>query len=177
MLIASQYTFHWYREEKGLVGPGGGTLPPKPDKDPEPDPEPPYTQEQWDEAHLENEEFNRKRDEQLRAEKIATNVPPVIEPLVKMTEEEEYRNAGITKEEAEKKPEEIEDLKVAEEIEEAMKGEGDDLDKWNNWVEAANKEAEKVPEKNPTTFIHTGWTKSQLTRSTRTSKEEAVIKR
>ena len=54
---------------------------------------------------------------------------------------------------AEKKPEEIEDLKVAEEIEEAMKGEGDDLDKWNNWVEAANKEAEKVPEKNPTTFI------------------------
>ena len=27
-----------------------------------------------------------------------------------------------------------------------MKGEGDDLDKWNNWVEAANKEAEKTPE-------------------------------
>ena len=155
LLIASQYTFHWYREEKGLVGPGGGTLPPKPDKDPEPDPEPPYTQEQWDEAHLENEEFNRKRDEQLRADKISANVPPVIgsplgavsvsKPEV-MTEEEEYANAGITKEEAEKKPEVLEDIKVAEEIEEAMKGEGDDLDKWNNWVEAANKEAEKTPE-------------------------------
>ena len=178
LLIASQYTFHWYREEKGLVGPGGGTLPPKPDKDPEPDPEPPYTQEQWDEAHLENEEFNRKRDEQLRAEKIATNVPPVIEPLVKMTEEEEYRNAGITKEEAEKKPEEIEDLKVAEEIEEAMKGEGDDLDKWNNWVEAANKEAEKVPEKNPTTFIHTGDGQNNVTvqEALELPKEEAVDK-
>ena len=178
LLIASQYTFHWYREEKGLVGPGGGTLPPKPDKDPEPDPEPPYTQEQWDEAHLENEEFNRKRDEQLRAEKIATNVPPVIEPLVKMTEEEEYRNAGITKEEAEKKPEEIEDLKVAEEIEEAMKGEGDDLDKWNNWVEAANKEAEKVPEKNPTTFIHTGDGQNHVTaqEALELPKEEAVDK-
>ena len=178
LLIASQYTFHWYREEKGLVGPGGGTLPPKPDKDPEPDPEPPYTQEQWDEAHLVNEEFNRKRDEQLRAEKIATNVPPVIEPLVKMTEEEEYRNAGITKEEAEKKPEEIEDLKVAEEIEEAMKGEGDDLDKWNNWVEAANKEAEKVPEKNPTTFIHTGDGQNNVTvqEALELPKEEAVDK-
>ena len=178
LLIASQYTFHWYREEKGLVGPGGGTLPPKPDKDPEPDPEPPYTQEQWDEAHLENEEFNRKRDEQLRAEKIATNVPPVIEPLVKMTEEEEYRNAGITKEEAEKKPEEIEDIKVAEEIEEAMKGEGDDLDKWNNWVEAANKEAEKVPEKNPTTFIHTGDGQNNVTvqEALELPKEEAVDK-
>jgi hypothetical protein len=178
LLIASQYTFHWYREEKGLVGPGGGTLPPKPDKDPEPDPEPPYTQEQWDEAHLENEEFNRKRDEQLRAEKIATNVPPVIEPLVKMTEEEEYRNAGITKEEAEKKPEVIEDLKVAEEIEEAMKGEGDDLDKWNNWVEAANKEAEKVPEKNPTTFIHTGDGQNNVTvqEALELPKEEAVDK-
>ena len=178
LLIASQYTFHWYREEKGLVGPGGGTLPPKPDKDPEPDPEPPYTQEQWEEAHLENKEFNRKRDEQLRAEKIATNVPPVIEPLVKMTEEEEYRNAGITKEEAEKKPEEIEDLKVAEEIEEAMKGEGDDLDKWNNWVEAANKEAEKETEKNPTTFIHTGDGQNNVTvqEALELPKEEAIDK-
>ena len=27
-----------------------------------------------------------------------------------------------------------------------MKGDGNDLDKWNNWVEAANKEAEKTPE-------------------------------
>ena len=187
LLIASQYTFHWYREEKGLVGPGGGTLPPKPDKDPEPDPEPPYTQEQWEEAHLENEEFNRKRDEQLRADKISANVPPVIgsplgavsvsKPEV-MTEEEEYANAGITKEEAEKKPDEIEDLKVAEEIEEAMKGEGDDLDKWNNWVEAANKEAEKEPEKNPTTFIHTGDGQNNVTvqEALELPKEEAIDK-
>ena len=187
LLIASQYTFHWYREEKGLVGPGGGTLPPKPDKDPDPDPEPPYTQEQWDDAHRENEEFNRKKDEQLRADKISANVPPVIgsplgavsvsKPEV-MTEEEEYANAGITKEEAEKKPDEIEDLKVAEEIEEAMKGEGDDLDKWNNWVEAANKEAEKEPEKNPTTFIHTGDGQNNVTvqEALELPKEEAIDK-
>ena len=166
MLIASQYTFHWYREDKGLIGPGGGTLPPKPSK--EPDPEPTYTDQEWDQAHQENEQID---NEKARAKKIAENIPPVIEDqksysevmeeqleprpepkgtmtagqLLTMTEEEEYANAGITKEEAEKKPPEIEDSTIAEEIEEAMKGEGDDLDKWNNWVEAANQKAEQEP--------------------------------
>ena len=168
LLIASQYTFHWYREDKGLIGPGGGTLPPKPSK--EPDPEPTYTDQEWDQAHQENEQID---NEKARAKKIAENIPPVIEDqksysevmeeqleprpepkgtmtagqLLTMTEEEEYANAGITKEEAEKKPPEIEDSTIAEEIEEAMKGEGDDLDKWNNWVEAANQKAEQEPEK------------------------------
>ena len=69
-------------------------------------------------------------------------------------------------------------LTAAEEIEEAMKGEGDDLDKWNNWVEAANKEAEKVPEKNPTTFIHTGDGQNNVTvqEALELPKEEAVDK-
>ena len=168
LLIASQYTFYWYREDKGLIGPGGGTLPPKPSK--EPDPEPTYTDQEWDQAHQENEQID---NEKARAKKIAENIPPVIEDqksysemmeeqleprpepkgtmtagqLLTMTEEEEYANAGITKEEAEKKPPEIEDSTIAEEIEEAMKGEGDDLDKWNNWVEAANQKAEQEPEK------------------------------
>ena len=155
LLIASQYTFNWYREEKGLNGPGGGSTPGKPS-----DPEPEDSFEEY---------------EKTRAEKIEANIPPEIEQpeekslsqmlqegfeeeqkqreqeeeqeeRVAMTEAEEYRNAGITKEEAEKTAEEQEDLKVAEEIEEAMKGDGNDLDKWNNWVEAANKEAEKTPE-------------------------------
>jgi len=194
LLIASQYTFMWYRDEKGLNGPGGGSTPPKPDPV---DPDPKWTDEEWNEAHRLNDEFNRKRDEQLRAEKIASNVPPVIEPLVKMTEEEEYRNAGITKEEAEKTTsqmlqegfeqeqaerekeeamdveqeiqeaiaddkqikdaveddsemqevlDEIEDKDVAEIEELDNQPEEDDLDKWNNWVEKANEEAEKNPE-------------------------------
>ena len=155
LLIASQYTFNWYREEKGLNGPGGGSTPGKPN-----DPEPEDSFEEY---------------EKTRAEKIEANIPPEIdqpeeksvsqlleegfkeeqkqreeeeaeEERVAMTEAEEYANAGITKEEAEKTAEEQEDLKVAEEIEEAMKGDGNDLDKWNNWVEAANKEAEKTPE-------------------------------
>ena len=197
LLIASQYTFMWYRDEKGLNGPGGGSTPPKPDPV---DPDPKWTDEEWNEAHRLNDEFNRKRDEQLRAEKIATNIPPEIEkrfPLLKMTEEEEYRNAGITKEEAEKTTsqmlqegfeqeqaerekeeamdveqeiqeaiaddkqikdaveddsemqevlDEIEDKDVAEIEELDNQPEEDDLDKWNNWVEKANEEAEKNPE-------------------------------
>ena len=198
LLIASQYTFMWYRDEKGLNGPGGGSTPPKPDPV---DPDPKWTDEEWNEAHRLNDEFNRKRDEQLRAEKIATNIPPEIEkrfPLLKMTEEEEYRNAGITKEEAEKttsqmlqegfeqeqaEREKEEAMDVEQEIQEAIEDdkqikdaveddsemqevldeiedkdvaeieeldnqpEEDDLDKWNNWVEKANEEAEKNPEK------------------------------
>ena len=197
LLIASQYTFMWYRDEKGLNGPGGGSTPPKPDPV---DPDPKWTDEEWNEAHKLNDEFNRKRDEQLRAEKIATNIPPEIEkrfPLLKMTEEEEYRNAGITKEEAEKttsqmlqegfeqeqaEREKEEAMDVEQEIQEAIEDdkqikdaveddsemqevldeiedkdvaeieeldnqpEEDDLDKWNNWVEKANEEAEKNPE-------------------------------
>ena len=187
----------WYRDEKGLNGPGGGSTPPKPDPV---DPDPKWTDEEWNEAHRLNDEFNRKRDEQLRAEKIATNIPPEIEkrfPLLKMTEEEEYRNAGITKEEAEKttsqmlqegfeqeqaEREKEEAMDVEQEIQEAIEDdkqikdaveddskmqevldeiedkdvaeieeldnqpEEDDLDKWNNWVEKANEEAEKNPE-------------------------------
>ena len=81
------------------------------------------------------EEQKQREEEEAEEERVA------------MTEAEEYANAGITKEEAEKTAEEQEDPKVAEEIEEAMKGDGNDLDKWNNWVEAPNKEAEKTPRK------------------------------
>ena len=197
LLIVSQYTFMWYRDEKGLNGPGGGSTPPKPDPV---DPDPKWTDEEWNEAHRPQRRIQRKRDEQLRAEKIATNIPPEIEkrfPLLKMTEEEEYRNAGITKEEAEKttsqmlqegfeqeqaEREKEEAMDVEQEIQEAIEDdkqikdaveddsemqevldeiedkdvaeieeldnqpEEDDLDKWNNWVEKANEEAEKNPE-------------------------------
>ena len=137
LLIASQYTFNWYREEKGLNGPGGGSTPGKPS-----DPDPKESFEEY---------------EKTRAEKIEANIPPEIEqPKEKSVsqlleegfkEEQKQRELEEAEEqEEEKTAEEKEDLKVAEEIEEAMKGEGDDLDKWNNWVEAANKEAEKDPE-------------------------------
>src|SRR6056300_2109302 len=41
LLIASQYTFNWHRENKGGGSPG------KPNQDPDPEPEPPYTDKEW----------------------------------------------------------------------------------------------------------------------------------
>src|SRR6056300_422981 len=76
LLIASQYTFNWNRESRG------GKLPPKPQPDPSPeepqDPLPSFSDEEWDEAHRENEAWDRARYEELRAEKIDNNVPPTI---------------------------------------------------------------------------------------------------
>ena len=158
LLIASQYTFNWRREEKGLIGPGGGSLPPKPKQDPEQpnDPEPTVREVavagSLGAVTTDTTEVKVEPEKSL-SEQMQEELEPLPEPkLEKMTEEEEYANAGITKEEAEKKPQEIADSNIAEEIEEAMKGEGDDLDKWNNWVEAANKEAEKKPE-NPSVTV------------------------
>ena len=158
LLIASQYTFNWRREEKGLSGPGGGSLPPKPKQDPEQtnDPEPTVREVavagSLGAVTTDTTEVKVEPEKSL-SEQMQEELEPLPEPkLEKMTEEEEYANAGITKEEAEKKPQEIADSNIAEEIEEAMKGEGDDLDKWNNWVEAANKEAEKKPE-NPSVTV------------------------
>ena len=158
LLIASQYTFNWRREEKGLIGPGGGSLPPKPKQDPEQpnDPEPTVREVavagSLGAVTTDTTEVKVEPEKSL-SEQMQEELEPLPEPkLEKITEEEEYANAGITKEEAEKKPQEIADSNIAEEIEEAMKGEGDDLDKWNNWVEAANKEAEKKPE-NPSVTV------------------------
>ena len=64
LLIASQYTFHWRRED--------GSLPPKHDPDPEPDNTPPFTDEEWDEAHRDNYEYDR-------AKRIEENEPPSFE--------------------------------------------------------------------------------------------------
>ena len=108
LLIASQYTFEWRRDQKG------GTLPPKSDPDPDPIlPTPPFTDEEWEEAHQENierkhtealeenEAWTTKRQEQERAQLIADNVPPDFATLSKEMIEE------------------------------------DDLEKWNKMVDAA----------------------------------------
>ena len=144
LLIASQYTFNWHRQDKG------GSLPPKSDPDPDPEPEPPYTDEEWNEAHRMNDEFDR-------AKKIAENVPPTlskkkdnqyllwsdIDPDV----EQEKSVSELLQEgfEYEKSLEENED-QMELDFEKEIEVPGDDLDKWNNWVEAANKAAEENPE-------------------------------
>ena len=86
LLIASQYSF-MYRREPSWGGVVGGYIPPSegndPKDDPDDDPEPP--------APVQPEDG-------FDEDEIKYDMTP-------MTEEEEYRNAGITKEEAERKPE------------------------------------------------------------------------
>ena len=139
LLIASQYTFNWYREDKG------GSLPPKsdpegPNKDNDDDrdlQDPSYDadaddgtvvpeddtsnttehdqrMEQVEVQDDDNKEVNFDEYEKIRAEKIAVNEPPNFEEEQKELEPE----VNMTS----------------------------DLDKWNEWVDAANKEAEKETE-------------------------------
>jgi len=142
LLIDSQYTFSWRNSNKG------GSLPPKPDPDPEPQPDqdPEYTDEEWNEAHRLNDEFDR-------AKKIAQNVPPVLSkkkdnqyllwPDVDPDNDKEKSLSEMLQEgfEYEKSLEEHED-QLELDFEKEVEVPGNDLDKWNEWVEAANKAAE-----------------------------------
>jgi hypothetical protein len=137
LLIASQYTFEWNRR----FGPGGDDNgSPKLD----PTPKPPFTDEEYDEAWKanidrdheqalkDNEEFDRKKYENARAQKIADNIPPEIETATVILADEEQKDVS----ENEKTLHEM-----AMEGFEEEKQDNEDLEKWNNWVEAANKAA------------------------------------
>src|SRR6056300_12564 len=148
LLIASQYTFNWHREDKG------GKLPPKPEPDPSPeepqDPLPSFSDEEWDEAHRENEAWDRARYEELRAEKIDNNVPPT---LSKKKTDQYLLWPDVDPDPVETK-QEVEEKKYVDpnqqeldfDKEPEVEVPGDDLEKWNEWVEAANKAAEQEPE-------------------------------
>ena len=159
LLIASQYTFNWHRENKGGGSPG------KPNQDPDPEPEPPYTDEEWNEAHRLNHEFDR-------AKKIAENVPPTLskkkdnqyllwsdvdpDPQESVEELEIQPQKSVDpdqleidfNQEAESVQGQIETDPTVAGIEEAV----GDLDKWNEWVEAANKAAEEISEDDDSEF-------------------------
>lgn len=148
LLIASQYTFNWARENKN----GGGT-PGKSDPKSNPNsPAPGYTEEEWDQAHRDNYEFDR-------AKMIDANEPPeIVEPETPKEEEKSTHDLLMEgfREEQEQRAIEEQNEEWAEMYaqadnaqpitEEPVPEEIDDLDKWNNWVEKANEEAEKNPE-------------------------------
>ena len=148
LLIASQYTFQFVREDRGPK------LPPKSDPDPA-EPDDPKTEEKFEDVSAEElAEEERRELEQLRAEKIAKNVPPVIEDQKSYSEmmEEELEPRpepkpkvaevlpSIVDEDKDKKDEE-EMRQALEEID--VEEEAKDLDKWNKWVEAAEQEVAK----------------------------------
>ena len=171
LLIASQYTFQYVREDKGP------RLPPKSDPDPE-DPNDPEPEGKFEDVSKEElAEEDRRELEQLRAEKIAKNVPPVIEDQKSYSEmmeeeleprpepkpvEDGYDPAEVegyeefnkkydepTPEEEAKKDEE-EMRKALEEID--VEEEAKDLDKWNKWVKAAEEEVAKEDAKKEETI-------------------------
>ena len=137
LLIASQYTFHWSRQDKE-----DGT-PPSSDPDPQPDPEPPYTDEEWDEAHRDNYEFDR-------AKKIDENIPPEIKNENDTREDSKNTEEGT---QASSEAQDEESIQGQTETDPTVAGtkekplvkdlfkemeETDDLEKWNTWVNAAN---------------------------------------
>ena len=158
LLIASQYTFNWYREEKGLNGPGGGSSPGKPKEDPKkgppsdpivyPVPEPMDTEEFKPEEikdendRREDSKYTEERTEALSTPQDEESIQRQIEtnPIVAGTEEAEV------KQESKKNESLDESQSISEQIKEAMDDPDTDLDKWNEWVDAANKAAEKDPE-------------------------------
>ena len=139
LLIASQYTFEWNRR----FGPGGDD---NGSQKLDPKPKPPFTDEEYDEAWKsnidrdheqalkDNEEFDRKKYENARAQKIADNIPPEIETAPVRLADEEQQDVP----ENEKTTHEM----LMEGFEEE-KQDNEDLEKWNDWVEAANKAAKE----------------------------------
>ena len=154
LLIASQYTFNWNREEKG------GSLPPKPEPDPQPeDPEPPFSEEDWEEAHRENEAWDQAQYKELKAEPAISkkktdqyllweDIDPDVdkesddELVYKKKADEKGTTLGTAQSTEEVDPNQLA-LDFDKEPEEVP---GNNLEKWNEWVEAANKAAAEEPE-------------------------------
>ena len=155
LLIPSQYSFQFVREDRGPK------LPPKSDPDPD-EPDDPVEEKFEDVSEEELAEEERRELEQLRAEKIAKNVPPTenpdrfdpdevkyeMEDVHDKKDEEEMRIAleKIDSEIAKENPPEYfgEDEYVPNEN---IKEEAKDIDKWNKWVEAAEQEVAKEDSK------------------------------
>jgi hypothetical protein len=157
LLIASQYTFNWHRQDKG------GKLPPKPEPDPSPeepqDPLPSFSDEDWDEAHRENEAWDQAKYKDLKSEPTLSkkkidqyllweDIDPDIdkesenELVYKKKTDQKGTTLGTAQPTGEVDPNQLEldfDKKPVEVP-------GNDLEKWNEWVEAANKAAAENPE-------------------------------
>ena len=136
LLIASQYTFQFVREDRGPK------LPPKSDPEPdEPDDDPePEKFEDVSEDELLEEKFLEER--QLRAKKIVEEDKDILEKLDDNPKDTTKERQELYEDKPKQNPPEYfgEDEYVPNEnIEEEAK----DVDKWNKWVEAAEEEVAK----------------------------------
>ena len=136
LLIASQYTFQFVREDRGPK------LPPKSDPEPdEPDDDPePEKFEDVSEDELLEEKVQEER--QLRATKIVEEDKDILEKLDDNPKDTTKEWQELYEDKPKQNPPEYfgEDEYVPNEnIEEEAK----DVDKWNKWVEAAEEEVAK----------------------------------
>jgi len=136
LLIASQYTFQFVREDRGPK------LPPKSDPEPdEPDDDPePEKFEDVSEDELLEEKVQEER--QLRATKIVKEDKDILEKLDDNPKDTTKEWQELYEDKPKQNPPEYfgEDEYVPNEnIEEEAK----DVDKWNKWVEAAEEEVAK----------------------------------
>ena len=173
LLIASQYTFQYVREDKG------GKLPPKSDPDPDepndPEPEPTPTNQVTVAGslgavnlgavttdttevkvepgldHSEEKSFSEKMQDEL--EPLPEEPKPVtVDDELDMKEELEEKiikevNDGFDPAEVEGYEEFNKNYEPKEEEKEDILDEVKDVDKWNQWVDAAEKEAIKEDQK------------------------------
>ena len=165
LLIASQYTFQYVREDKGPK------LPPKSDPDPENPNDPPSGKDTWEgediqqayttpythpviQEKIDNQAIQEKDD----TEEVDSEVEKRIEEVEEETKQELEEELDKVAEEIEEEAKEEEKPKVAEvlpsipddeEMQEALEKEdsvieeAQDIEKWNKWVEAAEEEVAK----------------------------------
>ena len=166
LLIASQYTFQYVREDKG------GKLPPKSDPDPDepndPEPEPTPTKEvavagslgavttdttevkvEPGLDHSEEKSFSETMQDELEP---LPEEPVTVDKELDMKEELEEKiikevNDGFDPAEVEGYEEFNKNYEPKEEKKEDILDEVKDVDKWNQWVDAAEKEAIKEDQK------------------------------
>ena len=136
LLIASQYTFQFVREDRGPK------LPPKSDPEPdEPDddPEPEKFEDVSDDELLE-EQFQEER--QLQTKKIVEEDKDILEKLDDNPKDTTKEWQELYEDKPKQNPPEYfgEDEYVPNEN---IKEEAKDVDKWNKWVEAAEEEVAK----------------------------------
>jgi len=155
LLIASQYTFNWARENRN-----GGGSPGKFDPKSNPNsPAPSYTEAEWDEAHRQNYEFDRAKlideNDDWQGEEVQQSYNVGQEPeeqtlhemaMEGFKEEQEQRAIEERNEEFAEMYAQADNAQPVNEEQLIPEEVQDDLDKWNDWVEKANEEAEKNPE-------------------------------
>ena len=136
LLIASQYTFQFVREDRGpKLPPKSNPEPDEPDDDPEPE-----KFEDVSEDELLEEKVQEER--QLRATKIVKEDKDILEKLDDNPKDTTKEWQELYEDKPKQNPPEYfgEDEYVPNEnIEEEAK----DVDKWNKWVEAAEEEVAK----------------------------------